>query len=115
MLLGGPILNTHGRQIIDLTAKSRLPAIYERPNDVEAGGLMSYSANTDDLARRAATYVDKILKGAEPADLPVEQPTKVPRIGYLSGSSISANPHWREAFQQGLHDLGYLPGLQSVE
>jgi putative tryptophan/tyrosine transport system substrate-binding protein len=46
MLLGGPILNTHGRKIIDLTAKSRLPAIYERPNDVEAGGLMSYSANT---------------------------------------------------------------------
>jgi putative ABC transport system substrate-binding protein len=76
MLLGGPILNTHGTQIIDLVAKSRLPAIYERPNDVEAGGLMSYSANTDDLARRAATYVDKILKGAKPADLPVEQPTK---------------------------------------
>jgi hypothetical protein len=44
-----------------------------------------------------------------------QQPTKVPRIGYLSGSSISANPHWREAFQQGLHELGYLPGLQSVE
>ena len=76
MLVGGPILNTHGRQIRDLAAKSRLPAMYERPNDVEAGGLMSYSANLDDLARRAATYVDKILKGAKPADLPVEQPTK---------------------------------------
>jgi putative ABC transport system substrate-binding protein len=76
ILLGGPILNTHGRQIIDLAAKSRLPAIYERANDVGAGGLMSYSANIDDLARRAAMYVDKILKGTKPADLPVEQPTK---------------------------------------
>jgi putative ABC transport system substrate-binding protein len=76
MLIGGPLLNSHGRQIVDLAAKSRLPAIYERPNDVEAGGLMSYSANIDELYRRAATYVDKILKGAKPADLPVEQPTK---------------------------------------
>ncbi len=76
MLLGGPVLNTHGRQIIDLATKSKLPAIYERPSDVEAGGLMAYSANTDDLGRRAAIYVDKILKGAKPADLPVEQPSK---------------------------------------
>jgi ABC-type uncharacterized transport system substrate-binding protein len=76
MLIGGPILNSHGRQIIDLAVKSRLPAIFNRPNDAEAGGLASYSANNDDLFRRAAMYVDKILRGAKPADLPVEQPTK---------------------------------------
>jgi putative ABC transport system substrate-binding protein len=76
MLIGGPLLNSHGTQIAALAGKSRLPAIYERPNDVHAGGLMSYSANIDELYRRAAVYVDKILKGAKPADLPVEQPTK---------------------------------------
>jgi putative ABC transport system substrate-binding protein len=74
--IGGPILNSHGTQIRDLATKNRLPAIYGRSNDAEAGGLTSYSANSDDLFRRAATYVDKILKGAKPADLPVEQPTK---------------------------------------
>jgi len=56
--------------------KSRLPAIYEAAEEVEAGGLMSYGVNDNDLYRRAATYVDRILKGAKPADLPVEQPTK---------------------------------------
>ena len=76
MLIAGPILNSHGTQILDLAVKTRLPAIYNRPNDVEGGGLASYGANIDDLFRRAATYVDKILKGAKPADLPVEQPTK---------------------------------------
>jgi putative ABC transport system substrate-binding protein len=76
MLLGGPIRNTHGKKIIDLVTKSRLPAIYDGTSDVEAGGLMSYSANTRDMARQAAKYVDKILPGANPADLPVEQPTK---------------------------------------
>ena len=74
--LGGPILNSCITQIRDLAVKHRFPAIYGRPNDPEAGGLMSYSANNDDLFRRAAIYVDKILKGAKPADLPVEQPTK---------------------------------------
>jgi putative ABC transport system substrate-binding protein len=55
---------------------SRLPVIYQFPESVEDGGLMSYGVSLNDLDRRAATYVDKILKGAKPADLPVEQPTK---------------------------------------
>jgi putative ABC transport system substrate-binding protein len=63
-------------QIADLAVKSRLPAMYFRDIFVDGGGLMSYGANLSDLDRRAATYVDKILKGAKPADLPVEQPTK---------------------------------------
>jgi putative ABC transport system substrate-binding protein len=61
---------------VEFAAKSQLPAIYYRREFVEDGGLMSYNANRNDLARRAAIYVDKILKGAKPADLPVEQPTK---------------------------------------
>jgi len=64
------------RRLVDLAAKNRLPAMYSTREFVDAGGLMSYAANTADLLRRAAAYVDKILKGAKPADLPVEQPTK---------------------------------------
>ena len=64
------------RRLVDLAAKNRLPAMYTSTEYVEAGGLMSYGANTADWFRRAATYVDRILKGTEPADLPVEQPTK---------------------------------------
>ena len=63
-------------RIVELAAKNRVPAIYHRNEFVEAGGLMSYGPNHADLYRRAAYYVDKILKGAKPADLPVEQPTK---------------------------------------
>ena len=62
--------------LVDLAAKNRLPAVYQSREFVDAGGLMSYGPNFADLFRRAATYVDKILKGAKPADLPVEQPTK---------------------------------------
>jgi ABC-type uncharacterized transport system substrate-binding protein len=64
------------KQLVDLAVKSRLPAIYDRREYVEDGGLMSYGVSQPDLFRRAATYVDKILKGAKPADLPVEQPKK---------------------------------------
>jgi putative ABC transport system substrate-binding protein len=71
----GPLTNAHAKQLVQLTAGTRLPAIYGRREFVEAGGLMSYAVNSLDQYRRAATYVDKILKGAKPADLPVEQPT----------------------------------------
>jgi putative tryptophan/tyrosine transport system substrate-binding protein len=63
-------------RIVELAAKCRLPAIYHRNEFVTAGGLMSYGPDHIDLFRRAASYVDKILRGANPADLPVEQPTK---------------------------------------
>ena len=76
LLLGGPVLASQRTQFADLAVKSRLPAIYWRSDIVEAGGLMSYAVSFTDLDRRAATYVDKILKGAKPADLPVEQPKK---------------------------------------
>ena len=64
------------RRLVDLAAKNRLPAVYPWRDGVDAGGLMSYGPDLADNYRRAATYVDKILKGARPGDLPVEQPTK---------------------------------------
>jgi putative ABC transport system substrate-binding protein len=76
IVFAGPILYGEHRRIVDLAAKHRLPAIYAWREAVDSGGLMSYGANIPDLFRRAATYVGKILKGAKPADLPVEQPTK---------------------------------------
>ena len=74
---GDAIFNVHLKLIVALAAKSRLPALYGGRPAVDAGGLMSYGTNFDDLFRRAAAYVDKILKGAKAADLPIEQPTKV--------------------------------------
>jgi putative tryptophan/tyrosine transport system substrate-binding protein len=76
MLLPGRIGASHRTQIVNLAVKSRLPVIYGGQAYVEAGGLMTYGVNGADLDRRAATYVDKILKGAKPADLPIEQPKK---------------------------------------
>jgi putative tryptophan/tyrosine transport system substrate-binding protein len=76
LVLGNPILNNRRQQVVDLAVKHRLPATYTRPEYIDAGGLMYYGTNYNDLFRRAATYVDKILKGAKPADLPVEQPKK---------------------------------------
>jgi putative tryptophan/tyrosine transport system substrate-binding protein len=76
LVLGGPVVLPQRTKVAELAVKNRLPVIYNRPEFVEAGGLVSYSASYTDMSRRAATYVDKILKGAKPADLPVEQPTK---------------------------------------
>ncbi|HET8564414.1 MAG TPA: ABC transporter substrate-binding protein [Candidatus Binatia bacterium] len=76
LVLTSPIFFSQRTQLVDLAVKSRLPAIYFWPEFVEDGGLMTYGVSISDLFRRAATYVDKILKGANPSDLPVEQPTK---------------------------------------
>jgi putative tryptophan/tyrosine transport system substrate-binding protein len=75
-----PLFFQHRVRLAELAAKSRLPAMWGLREHAEAGGLMAYSANVVDLTRRAATYVDKILRGAKPADLPVEQPTTESRI-----------------------------------
>jgi putative tryptophan/tyrosine transport system substrate-binding protein len=76
LVLGGPLFIPQRKKMAELAIKSRLPAMYSRSEFVEDGGLMTYGANIPDLHRRAATYVDKILKGLKPADLPVEQPKK---------------------------------------
>jgi putative ABC transport system substrate-binding protein len=73
---GGPLMNANQKRIADFALKSRLPSMYNRREFVEAGGLMSYAADLSDSYRRVAYFVDRILKGAKPADLPVEQPTK---------------------------------------
>ena len=71
-----PLMNSHRNRIVQFAAKNRLPAMYPAPEFTDEGGLMSYEPVYTDLFRRAAIYVDKILKGAKPGDLPVEQPTK---------------------------------------
>ena len=76
LVTGGPVTTRNSRRITELAAKLHLPAIYNTRQFVEDGGLMAYGVNFADLYRRAATYVDKILKGRKPADLPVEQPMK---------------------------------------
>ena len=77
MTLRNPLIaNDLTKRILDLADKSRLPAIYDDRRFPQLGGLMSYGANLADLDRRAAIYIDKILKGAKPADLPIERPTK---------------------------------------
>ena len=76
LVLGSAVLLSRRRQVVDLAIKSRLPAIYRNLEFVEDGGLMAYGVSIPDLFRRAATYVDKILKGANPGDLPIEQPKK---------------------------------------
>ena len=72
----GPQMFANGKRIAGFALKSRLPSVYCRREAVDAGGLMSYGADIADIYRRVAYYVDRILKGAKPADLPVEQPTK---------------------------------------
>jgi putative ABC transport system substrate-binding protein len=76
LVLGDVMFSTHRNRLADLAAKNRLPAMYAARESVEAGWLMSYGPNTPELFRRAAAYVDKILKGAKPGDLPIEQPSK---------------------------------------
>ena len=76
LVLRDAVFRAQRGQIVALAAKSRLPAVYGLREEAEAGGLMAYGASVPQMFRRAATYVDKILKGAKPADLPVEQPTK---------------------------------------
>jgi putative ABC transport system substrate-binding protein len=76
ILSPSPVLTFHNKALVDLAAKHRMPAIYGNPESVKLGGFMSYGPSYTELFRRAATYVDRILKGARPADLPIEQPTK---------------------------------------
>jgi len=90
LTMTSPVLFSHRPQLVDLTVKHRLPAIYHQSQCVEAGGLMSYGASFTDMDRRAAMYVDKILKGKKPAELPVEQPTKFELVINLKPRSRSA-------------------------
>jgi len=83
-----PFTVSHRRRIVDFAAASRLPAIYEDRAFLNAGGLISYGPSIEDICRRAATYVDKILKGAKPADLPIEQPTKFELIINLNTAKM---------------------------
>ena len=76
LLTADPMILVHVRQVIEFTAKHRLPAIYNTTVSVKAGGLMSYDADQPELYKRAAIYVDKIVNGTKPGDLPVDQPTK---------------------------------------
>ena len=76
IILQTALINAQRTRIVELATKNRLPTMFGEGTHVESGGLMSYAPNSADLFRRAATYVDKILKGTKPADLPVEQPTK---------------------------------------
>jgi len=75
VVLASGFFNTQRRRLVDLAAQNRLIAVWEHRDFADTGGLMSYGPNLVDMNRRAATYIDKILKGAKPADLPVEQPT----------------------------------------
>ena len=76
VIIQGTFTNSHIKRLAELSAKNRLPFIGEPPDYANNGGLMSYGSNNDDLWRRSALFVDKILKGRKPADLPVEQPIK---------------------------------------
>ncbi|HWO42009.1 MAG TPA: ABC transporter substrate-binding protein [Candidatus Eisenbacteria bacterium] len=96
LVLANPVVIYQQAHFLELAAKNRIPAVYSQPEFVEAGGFLSYTASFSDLFRRAATYVDKILKGAKPADLPVEQPQKFELVINLKtanqiGLSIPAN------------------------
>jgi len=82
------VLLPHLKKITDLATKNRLASMHERSSDVEAGGFMSYATDDAESFRRAAVYVDKILKGAKPAELPVEQPTKFELVINLKTAKV---------------------------
>jgi putative tryptophan/tyrosine transport system substrate-binding protein len=86
LVLPSAIFNSHRKQIVELAANNRWAGMYPRTDYVEDGGLMTYGANTNDLFRRAAIFVDKILKGANPADLPIEQPTRFDLVFNLTAA-----------------------------
>jgi putative ABC transport system substrate-binding protein len=88
IVLGSVMFSIERRRLVDLAAKNRLPAVYALREFVDAGGLMAYGASQADLNRRAATYVDKILKGAKPGDLPIEQPTKFELVINLKTAKV---------------------------
>ena len=88
------------KSVIQLATEHRLPAIYAVPEYAEAGGLMAYGGSRSDLARRAAVYVDKILKGSKPADLPVEQPTKFELVINLKDGEANRADVPTECFSQ---------------
>jgi putative tryptophan/tyrosine transport system substrate-binding protein len=76
-VMGDPLFLSQQKRVASLALRTRLPSIFPRSENVEAGGLMSYGATLADMYRQAAVYVDKILKGAKPGDLPVEEPTRM--------------------------------------
>ena len=88
LVLADPFFRTHRARIADFAAKSRLPSLSGEREQTEVGGLMSYGPSRLDLFQRAATYVDKILKGAKPAELPVEQPTKFELVINLKTAKV---------------------------
>jgi putative tryptophan/tyrosine transport system substrate-binding protein len=105
LVLAGSVVNSHRTQIAELAVKGRLPAIYFRSEFVEDGGLMSYATNITDLDRRAAIYVDRILKGTKPADLPIEQPIKFELVINLkSGEADRAHDSAERAGKGGQSD-----------
>jgi putative ABC transport system substrate-binding protein len=96
LMLSSPVTISNRKHVTSAAAKERMPTIYARPEFVQDGGLMTYSASINALFHRAATYVDKILKGAKPADLPVEQPTKFELIVNMKTAKelgITVPPH----------------------
>jgi putative ABC transport system substrate-binding protein len=88
LVLGNPLFLGERQRVAELATKHRLSTVFNLKDNVEAGGLMSYSSNYDNLYQRGATYVDKILKGAQPADLPVEQATKFELVNLKTAKTL---------------------------
>jgi putative ABC transport system substrate-binding protein len=82
------LLQAHGKRIVDLIAGRRIPSLYQESASAQLGGLMSYGPSFSDLHRRAAAYVDRILSGAKPGDLPIEQPTRFELVVNLKAAGV---------------------------